>query len=50
MLAIVQPIRAAMAVRTPDVQLIEPGYLASTEIFSGLWPHPFRSDHLATRA
>ena len=41
-----QPIRSAMSARTPDVQLIEPGYLAATEIFSGLWPQ--RSDQLAT--
>jgi L-ascorbate metabolism protein UlaG (beta-lactamase superfamily) len=32
------PIRAAVSARVPSTELIEPGYLAGTEIFAGLRP------------
>ncbi len=30
------PIRAAIAATSPDVELLEPGYLAGTQLFAGL--------------
>jgi hypothetical protein len=34
------PIRAALSARVPSTELIEPGYLAATEIFADLRPRP----------
>ena len=35
-----QPIREAVAARVPSTQLIEPDYVAATEIFADLPPRP----------
>jgi hypothetical protein len=30
------PLRAAIAAASPDTELVEPGYLSATDVFTGL--------------